>query len=165
MEIGGLPLHPLVVHAVVVLVPLSAALTIGFAVLPGWRWLSRWPAAALAVLAAIVTWVARLSGEDLLDERPFLLDAQALREQIADHQQLGELLSLLSIPYALLVLLAAWALPGPSGLSSGRGARPSRIAALDKVLPAVLVAAGLGVLVLVVLTGDAGSRAVWGQLS
>ena len=165
MEIGGLPLHPLVVHAVVVLVPLSAALTVGFAVLPGWRWLSRWPTAALAVLAALMAWVARLSGEDLLDERPFLLEAQALREQITDHQQLGELLSLLSIPYALLVLLAAWSLPGPSGLTSGRGAQRSRIPALDKVLPAVLVAAGLGVLVLVVLTGDAGSRAVWGELS
>jgi hypothetical protein len=36
------------------------------------------------------------------------------------------------------------------------------VAALDKVLPAVLVLAAVVVLVWVVLTGDAGSRAVWG---
>jgi len=163
MEIGGLPLHPLVVHAVVVLVPLSAALAIALAVLPRWRWLSRWPAAAAAVLAATVAWVARLSGGSLLEDRPFLLETQSLRGQIEDHQGLGQLLTLVSIPYALLVVLAAWSLAGPSALASGRGAQESRVPALEKVLPALVVVASLGVLVLEVLTGDSGSRAVWGQ--
>ena len=45
MEIAGLPLHPLVVHAAVVLIPLTALLAVAFAVLPRWRWLVRWPTA------------------------------------------------------------------------------------------------------------------------
>ena len=66
--------------------------------------------------------------------------------------------------FVLLVLVGvgAWSLGGPSALASGAGARESRVAVLDKVLPALLVLAGLAVLVLVVLTGDSGSRAVWG---
>jgi len=59
-------------------------------------------------------------------------------------------------------VLAAWSLAGSTALASGRGARESRIPALEKVLPVLLVLAAVGVLVLVVLTGDAGSRAVWG---
>jgi hypothetical protein len=163
MEIAGLPLHPLVVHAAVTLVPISALVSVAFAVVPRWRWLLRWPAGVLAVLAAVVAWVSRLSGNALLEDRPFLLDSPQLRDQIERHQQLGELLSLVSLPYAVLVLLAAWSLAGTTALASGRGARESRLPAVEKkVLPALVVLAALGVLVLVVLTGDAGSRAVWG---
>ena len=43
-----------------------------------------------------------------------------------------------------------------------RGARESRVASLDKVLPVVIVLVSLVVLAGVVATGDAGSRAVWG---
>jgi hypothetical protein len=34
------------VHAAVVLTPLAALLVVGSAVLPRWRWLTRWPAGA-----------------------------------------------------------------------------------------------------------------------
>lgn len=162
MEIGGLPLHPLVVHAVVMLVPLSVACALALAVVPGWRWLSRWPTATVAVAAAGASWVARLSGGALLEDRPFLLDAAPLRDQVLRHQQLGELLSLTMAGFALLVLLAAWSLPGGTALASGRGARASRAPALERVLPPLLVLGALGVLVLVVLVGDSGARAVWG---
>jgi hypothetical protein len=162
MEIAGLPLHPLVVHAAVTLVPLSALASVAFVLVARWRWLLRWPAAVLAVVAALVAWVSRLSGSALLDDRPFLLESPQLRDQIETHQELGELLSLVSLPYALLVLLAAWSLAGTTALAGGRGAQESRLPALEKVLPVLVVLAALGVLLLVVLTGDAGSRAVWG---
>jgi len=161
MEITGLPLHALVVHAAVTLIPLSALGAVALA-LPRWRWLIRWPAAVVAVAAAVVAWVARLSGSALLEDRPAWLDAEQLRDQIERHRDLGELLSLSMLPFALLVVLAAWSLAGSTALASGRGARESRIPALEKVLPVLLVLAAVGVLVLVVLTGDAGSRAVWG---
>jgi hypothetical protein len=162
MEIAGLPLHPLVVHTAVTLVPLSALVSVAFVVVPRWRWLLRWPAGVLAVLAAIVAWVSRLSGSALLEDRPFLLESPQLREQIERHEQLGELLSLVSLPYALLVLLGAWSLAGTTALASGRGARESRLLGLEKVLPVLVVLASVGVLVLVVLVGDSGARAVWG---
>jgi hypothetical protein len=162
MEIGGLPLHPLVVHAAVTLVPLSALAAVGLAILPRWRWLTRWPTAGLTVASAAVAWVSRLSGGALMDERSALLGSGQVRDQVERHGELGELLSLSMLPFALLVVLAAWSLAGTSALASGRGEQRSRLPALEKVLPAVLVLASLGVLVLVVLTGDSGARAVWG---
>ena len=156
MEIAGLPLHPLVVHAAVTIIPLAALLAIAFAVLPRWRWLSRWPTAALAVAAVAVAWVARLSGASLLEARP------ELERLVAEHQSRGQLLSLVVIPFAVIVVLAAWSLAGTSALASGRGAQESRIPSLETVLAGLVVLASLVMLVLVVLAGDSGSRAVWG---
>ncbi len=156
MEIAGLPLHPLVVHAAVVFIPLSALLTIVFAVVPRWRWLTRWPAALLAVVALVVAWLARLSGTALLEARP------ELAQIVESHQDRGNLLSWVVIPYAVLVLAAAWSLAGETALASGRGAQESKVPQLDRVLPALVVVASLAVLAIVVLAGDSGSRAVWG---
>jgi uncharacterized membrane protein len=156
MEFFGLPLHPLVVHAAVVFVPLTALLVIAFAVLPRYRWATRWPALLLTLVSLATVWTARISGKSLKDELP------GIGQVIATHESRGELLSLLMIGFTILVALGAWSLGGPSGLVSGRGARQSGVAALDKVMPAVLVVASLVVLVAVVLTGDAGTRVVYG---
>ncbi|HEX6246416.1 MAG TPA: DUF2231 domain-containing protein [Nocardioidaceae bacterium] len=156
MEIAGLPLHPLLVHATVVMLPLSATATALLAVVPRWRWLTRWPAAVLGVLAPALAWLARTSGKALLDARP------QLAQLVEEHEELGELLAWASIPYALVVLLGAWLLPGPSPLPNGRGGRPARSPVLERLLPVVLVLAAIPVLVLVVLAGDSGARAVWG---
>ncbi len=162
MEIGGLPLHALVVHATVVLIPLSALLVIAFAVLPGWRWLTRWPTALASVAVVALALLSTQSGEALLEARPFLLESDQLAEQLETHEERGDLLFQLSIPFAVLVLVGAWSLPGTSALASGRGAQESRLSVADKVLPVVLVLAAVGIIVLTVLTGDAGARAVWG---
>jgi uncharacterized membrane protein len=156
MEFFGLPLHPLVVHAAVVFVPLAALSVIAFAVFPKHRWATRWPALLLTVTSLATVWVARISGKSLKDELP------GIGQVIATHEERGELLSLLMIGFTVVVALGAWSLGGPSALVSGRGARDSGVAALDKVLPAVLVVASLVVLVAVVITGDAGTRVVYG---
>lgn len=157
MEIAGLPLHPLLVHATVVLVPLAAVSAIVFATVPGWRWLTRWPTTVLAVLAVVLAWLTRLSGEALVESRP------VLEPLVEDHEELGELLAWVVIPFAALVLLAAWSLAGATALASGRGGRGSRIPAVGRVVPALVVLGALGVLALVVLAGDSGARAVWGS--
>jgi hypothetical protein len=156
MEITGLPVHPLVVHAAVVFAPLACALAVVFAVVPRWRYLTRWPTVVTTVLALVSVWVARFSGEDLLASRP------ELEQIISTHEERGELLSLLLAGFTVVVLLAAWALPGRSGLVSGAGAREAKVAVLAKVLPALLVVGAVLVAVWTVLTGDAGSRVLWG---
>ena len=156
MEIAGLPLHPLVVHAAVVLIPLTAVLAIGFAVLPSWRWLLRWPTAAASVVCVGIAFLATKSGESLEEQR-------SLQKLVETHQERGELLANLTIVLAVVVVVAALLLPGPSGLASGKGAMARRVSYADKVLPVVLVVVALVVLVQVVLTGDSGARAVWGQ--
>ena len=156
MEITGLPLHPLVVHAAVVFTPLAAALAVAFAVVPRWRYLTRWPLAVTTVAALLSVWVSRMSGESLLDSRP------ELRQLIHTHEQRAETLSLLMIGFTVVVAVAVWGVGGPSGLLSGRGARETRVAVLDKLMPALLIVGAVAVLAWVGLTGDAGSRAVWG---
>jgi len=156
MHIAGLPLHPLVVHAAVVLTPLAGLLAVVFAVAPRWRYLTRWPTVVLTAAAFVSVWVSRLSGDSLLNEKP------QLRQLVATHEERGRQLSLLMILFLVVVVVAAWALSGASGLISGRGARQTPAAALDKVLPTLVVVSAVLVLVWVVLTGDAGARSVWG---
>jgi uncharacterized membrane protein len=156
MEIGGLPLHPLVVHAAVVLTPLAVLAVVAFALRPAHRWLTRWPAVVLTGSAFLSVWVARLSGGSLLDSRP------ELRPLVAEHQERGEVLSLVVTVLLVLTLVGAWTLGGPSPLVSGRGAVRSRQPIAERVLPWVLVLAGLGTLLLAILAGDSGARAVWG---
>lgn len=156
MEIGGLPLHPLLVHAAVVLIPLTAALAAVFALLPQWRWLTRWPAAAMALLTVAIAWLAVLSGKALVEARP------ELEPLVQVHQQRGEILAWSTIPFAVLVLVACWWLPGTSALVSGRGVWTGRSDAVGKALTFLVPLAGLVTLVLTVLAGDSGARAVWG---
>ncbi|MDZ5662579.1 DUF2231 domain-containing protein [Nocardioides sp. S-58] len=153
MELNGVPLHPLVVHAVVVLGPLSALAGLAYAAVPRWRWLLRWPLVVLAVVTAVASVVAVAAGEDLLSSRPELAPI------VVEHQEDGELLRLWSIGYALVSLLGAWALGGTSALASGRGARGTRFG----IPVAVLLAVGaVGLVVTVYLAGDSGATAVWG---
>jgi hypothetical protein len=161
MEISGLPVHALVVHAAVVLIPLIALLVIAFAVLPGWRWLTRWPTAVGGVAVLVIAFVTAQSGQSLLDARPFLLDSPELAELVETHRSRGQWLLYASIPFAALVVFASWSLGGPSGLASGKGERTSRLPTVDTALVVVVVLAAVAVLVLTVLAGDAGARAVW----
>lgn len=153
MELNGVPLHPLVVHAVVVLGPLAALTGLAYAAVPRWRWLLRWPLVVLALVAAAASILATQSGEALLDQRP------ELEPLVEDHEEYGELVRNVALGYALVSALAAWALGGVSALASGRGARETRLGVPVAVL---LVLSALALLVVLFLAGDSGARAVWG---
>lgn len=137
----GLPLHPLVVHAVVVLLPLAVLGAIAVAVRPAWRQTYGWLAAALLVVATVLTPVATSSGE-------------ALEKRVGDpgeHAELGE--QLIWFEIALLVLLVLML------VLHRRGARSPMVTAVTVL---VLVAA-LASAVQVYRVGDSGARAVWGD--
>jgi hypothetical protein len=153
MELNGVPLHPLVVHAVVVLGPLAALTGLAYALVPRWRWLLRWPLVVLAVGVAVAAVVAVAAGEDLLSSRPELAPI------VAEHEEDGELLRLWAIGYAVVALVAAWALGGASALASGKGARDTRFGI---PVAALLAVGAVGLLVTVYLAGDSGATAVWG---
>ena len=153
MELNGVPLHPLVVHAVVVLGPLAALTGLAYAFVPKWRWLLRWPLVVLAVVTAVTALVAVAAGEDLLASRPELAPI------VEEHEERGEWLRSVAVIYAVVSLVAAWALGGTSALASGKGARKTRFGI---PVAALLVVAAVGLVVLLFLAGDSGSRAVWG---
>jgi formate hydrogenlyase subunit 3/multisubunit Na+/H+ antiporter MnhD subunit len=154
MTLNGIPLHPLVVHAAVVFVPLAALAAVLF-VVPRWRWAVRWPALVLSVVGLVVVQVAIMSGEDLERTRG---PRSAL---IHEHQEYADELRLVMIVLVVLVALGFWAIGHTTRLRD-REDRPARVAVLEKPLLVLIPIAGVAALVFVFLTGDAGARSVWG---
>ncbi|PFG38822.1 hypothetical protein ATJ97_1310 [Georgenia soli] len=185
--IDGLPLHPLVVHAVVVLLPAAALGTIAIAVVPAWRRRYGELVGLVALLATALVPVATRTGEALM---------RRVGPPAGDHQALGGELLWFALPLLLLVWLlllaerrAAAASPRPGlsplpGSSPGPGAaargvrapaahpRPGaapgeparRGGALVTVLAVLAVLAALAALFQVYRVGESGARAVWGQV-
>jgi hypothetical protein len=161
MELSGLPLHALVLHVAVLLGPVTALAAIAYAVLPGWRWLIRWPMVALAVATAGAVYVAKVSGEALLEGRASTFKPSEIA-QIAVHEERGNQLLWVALAFLVVAFVAALTVGGPSTLASGAGARDSRGTAVTIGVLGLVVLGALALLVLTVLTGDAGARAVWG---
>ena len=157
MEVNGIPLHPLLVHAVVVFVPLGALSGILYALMPRWRWLLRWPTLLLALAAVGITRLAVISGTSLKNQKNF---TGTLGDRIATHQMWGHRLEWSVWAFAVVAVLAVWVLPHVTPLV-GRVDRVSPRASLVTLATVLLPVAGVAVLVLAVITGDAGARAVW----
>jgi cytochrome b involved in lipid metabolism len=139
--IGGLPLHPLTVHAASVLIPLSAIALVLLVFVPKWR--KAYLPLTVGALAVSVglAFAAKQSGEALA----------ARVGTPADHQELGDLLFPASIGLFALGLAfyfftktknPKWTLQLAGGLST---------------------AAVAGVVVLSVLVGHSGAEATWGN--
>ncbi len=158
MEINGLPLHPLIVHVVVVFAPLAATGGILYAVVPTWRWWLRWPFVACAVIAAVAGVLAAQSGYWLEHDRGL----QQLAK-VRTHQHRGAILRWLLLAYLIPTGLAAWFLGGESKVVSGWGAREGRSGGVAIAIQVLLVVSSVVVLIWVFLTGDSGARALWGQ--
>lgn len=143
-EILGLPVHPLVVHAVVVLVPLT---TVGLAVAVvsrPWAERLRVVLAGLSVLAAGSAVVARQSGESLLARVPG-------SAEVARHSDLASGLPWLLVALAVLTVGWAWGHAGGRRYATAAG-----VAALIAALAAT---------VWTVLAGHSGAVSVWGDLA
>lgn len=160
-----MPLHPLVVHAVVMLVPVAVLAGWAHGFLTGWRWLTRWVALGTSVAALAAVVVARQSGHALLESRPFLAEAGSpVNDLLVQHQDRAFVLLLSMIAFTVLMAVAFWVLPAASGLTTGRLAHGGRDEVwMLRLLQVLAVVIGLFALVSVVLTGDAGARAVWGS--
>jgi uncharacterized membrane protein len=157
MEINGLPLHPLIVHVVVVFAPLAAIGGILYAVVPKWRWWLRWPFVACAVIAAVSGLLAAQSGYSLEHSRGL----QQLAK-VRTHQHRGSILRWLLLAYLVPTGLAVWLLGGGSPVTSGWGAREGRSGGVAIAVQVLLVVSSIVLLIWVFLTGDSGARALWG---
>lgn len=142
MEINGLPAHALFLHGAVVFGPLAGLLAVAYAV-PALRDRLRWTTLVTALLAVGFVVLTYLSGNAYLDDNPALSSIPA----VSTHEDRAGLALASTLVLAVLVV-AATALRG-----RGRA---------EVVLAPLAALAGVATVVTVVLTGDAGSRAVWG---
>lgn len=151
LSVFGLPLHPLVVHAVVVLLPLGALGLIGCVLVPRLRKQFGLLAVLTITVGAASVVLAKVSGAAL---------AQETGLPVA-HERWGNL----TVVAAGILLLAAWIwwILGRRRLTAGSEVKagvPERIAGGLAILAALLA------IVFVVLTGHSGATAVWsGRIS
>lgn len=152
-DIAGLPLHPLIVHAVVVLLPLTAFAVVLAAIVPAaQRRLGLvTPLAALLVLGLVP--FTLLSGEQLKETVGPL-------PAVEHHEMLGRMLP----PWAIGLFLVAAAQWAWSRFRPRAAEAEKRHAdtVVSIVLAIVAVAVAVGSTVMVVLIGEAGARSVWG---
>lgn len=140
--VGGLPVHPLVVHFVVVILPLAALAQVVIVVVPRWR--RQWAIPILVALVAstVATFFARGSGDELAGHvgTP------------NTHVQWANLMTPAAV--ALTIVAAALVLLQRRGRAASRGL----------VVGAQVVSAALAVAVVVLtaLAGHSGAQAAWG---
>lgn len=147
--IFGLPIHPLIVHATVVVVPTAALAVALYAVWPRFRAWSRWGPLALSVAAVVLTPLSTSSGESL-EHRV------GESHLVEEHSQLADLLIWWVVPLAVLAAVLYWL------HRADRGTRSSR--ALGLVAAALPVVVAAGTLVQVVLIGHSGAEAAWSDV-
>ena len=146
--INGLPIHPLVVHAVVVLLPIAAIGTIAISVRPDWRRRYGVLVVAAAALSTVLTPVATSSGE-------------ALEQHVGnpgEHAELGDQLIWFEIPLLLLALALVWfdrRHRAAGATTDAKAVSPTAV----KVVATLAVVAALATSVQVYRVGDSGARA------
>ena len=159
-EFAGLPLHVLLVHAVIVLVPLLALLLVVIAAWPAARrvlWLPALIGAAVLLPLGLVTIEAGKWLEVRVPPAPLIQQHTAMGEDI--------------VPWliALLVLAAAiavWAIveraaARRAAANEGRGLNRGVRLVVGVVLTLAALAITVGSTWTIVRIGEAGSRAVW----
>jgi hypothetical protein len=142
----GLPVHALVVHAVVVLVPLSAAGVAAISLVPRWR--ERYGVLVLLVSTAalVLVPVAKQSGQQLQAR----VDASGVvARQISEHKKAGDLV--------LWPTLAMWVLACVLVLMTRR----RRDGGAVKLVAGLAVVAALLAGAAVIRAGHLGTTAVW----
>jgi hypothetical protein len=155
-KIGNLPLHPLVIHAAVVGIPLAVLLAFLFA-FPRTRAWARWPLAIVVVGATAVTFVARQSGL-ALETNLGIKAGNPVGTLIAKHYQLGNQLLYIMIVFSIVALLNVFLVSRSTAGTTGGSTQP---AIIRVVLPIVLLIVAVVALVWVVRVGDLGATAVW----
>lgn len=168
--IFGLPVHPLIVHATVVMIPLATIAVLLAGVWPRFRRWAGWLPLGLALVAVVLTPLSTQSGESLQER---LASSAMIRE----HAQLAEGL----LPWVGGLLLAAvlttvlWrrsqvpAARADDAVVDGTARRPGTAAAVARPLiltvAAVAIVAAAGTTVQVVRIGHSGAEAAWSQVA
>ena len=137
--IGGLPLHPLIVHATVVLLPLSALGLLILIAVPRWRRTYGWLVLIGLLLSFVAAVVSKESGENL-----------AARIGISQtHADWGDRLA----PIAGILLLAAavWYWRVRRGVTGA-------LTVISAIVAALLA---IGAIAVTVVVGHSGAEAAW----
>jgi tellurite resistance protein TehA-like permease len=150
-DLFGIPAHPLVVHAAVVLLPLGAIATVIVAALPKARRYYAPIAFGLVLIGTIAVFLAQQSGESLEDR-------VTETELVEEHTEQGETV----LPWAIAVTAVAAAVAVAQPLR--RRYTQLSATAVTAVLLAAAVATASGATWTVIEVGHSGAKATWENL-
>lgn len=145
----GLPAHPLIVHATVVVVPAAAISVLVATLWPRFRDWAGWLPAALGLSALILAPLSTSSGEGL----EHVTGSSSL---VNEHAELGEMLVWWVLPLAILSAAAWWLHHRPSTAVPSWG---------HWLVRAGSVVVAVGTLVMVALIGHSGAKSAWDDVA
>ncbi len=146
-EINGLPLHPLAVHATVLLIPLAGLLGVLFAT-PWTRAWARLPLLLVSLGAVASTYVSKESGQKFETSQGLTLGGPSA-ELVNEHAQLADSLFIIVLIFAAVVVVTFV-------LTQGEASR-----ALVSGLSVLLVIGAVALAIQTYRVGEIGARAVW----
>ncbi|HAM27604.1 MAG TPA: hypothetical protein DCP11_13150 [Microbacteriaceae bacterium] len=156
-QVNGLPLHVLLVHFVVIVVPLAALCTVLAAA---------WPAARgrLGIVTPLIAFAALVSVPVTTEAGEWLLARVANTPLIQAHAIIGKTL----LPWAFatfVVATAQWAwfryFAAPDGRYRPLASRKGLRITITIALAVAVVFLAVGSIVTVVQIGESGARAIW----
>jgi hypothetical protein len=168
-EFMGIPAHPLIVHAAVVLVPLQVLGAVLYALVPFTRRFIWWLVLALAVVGPLAAFVAKLSG-DAFRERMIARGtaSEELLASIDQHSSFGLNAVLVSVGLGIVMILFVALNVSRSRGQSDSGADGGQSSQASKGALVLTVLLTLGVLgfggatgYYIFKTGDSGAKMVW----
>jgi uncharacterized membrane protein len=144
---GGYPLHPLLVHATVIFVPLLVLVGLAYALVPRLRDRVGWVAVLLALAAPGSALISKLSGDAFRARLARRGTDPDILKKIDAHRTLGTITLYVVIALAVVVLALVLLRNLP------------RVASL--VLTVLTVGLGLAAAYYVYRTGDSGAHIAW----
>lgn len=158
LTIDGIPLHPLLVHAVVVLLPLAALSSIAIALVPGWRRKYAWPVLGVTLAGVAAVPVAKQAGEDF---QAALVKNGVNNPLIQTHADLGTALLPIALGFgvAVIALLVAGRLADRERGAEAPTTKTWRV--ISVVVSVLVVLLAIGTVYQTVRAGHSGSEAVW----
>ncbi|WP_158846481.1 DUF2231 domain-containing protein [Saccharothrix deserti] len=159
VTIFGLPAHPLLVHAVVVLLPLAAVGAAALAVVPRWRQKYAWPLLGVTLMGVGSVPLAQWAGDQLYAQLAALENPLIQR-----HADLGNDLLPFALGFGVVVvaMLVAGRLSDRERTAAAEdSAVPKTWRRIAVVVAVLVIAAGAATTVQTVRIGHSGSTAVW----
>lgn len=156
-HIFGLPAHPLLVHAAVVLVPLAAIAFVAVGWKEAWRKAYYFPVTVLAVSGAVFAFLAKQSGE------PLTSTVRQAGHRVGEHPEQGDT----AFFFAMLLGLAVFSVfvyhrYGTRILEAvGIKELPRLPLSYDTILYAVTVPLAALAVLTMVIAGHSGAELVW----
>jgi len=145
-SVAGLPLHPLVIHASIVLIPLVAIGALVMSYLPSFSRRYGKLILIIAIVAQVSLFLAKVTGEAF---------EEILDKDMGKHAELGEIAPFVTVPMVALIYLR-WRLDR-SGATVGS-------AWLRRLTSLALIVASLASIAMIVLVGHSGAESVWGWI-